>query len=231
MKLRQVTEEVKQKYLNEVTATVQDYDAMIKAIDAKLVPYGAAHFQQTKGVLSLNYAKEKKDALKVEIKNINTSALDSIISKLKGIKERYIKEVAPATATTDPLELSFIEKELKVMTESEFREFYEVNYLDTNIVRLCNIENKARHGYKDGKTVMPLPEYGVEDGITKRIDKEVKTAVAMRSTVETMCVFAGAIDETGSVVPKMLPWNTVFEQVEKRNMKSLVRVSLIDFIK
>ncbi len=231
MKLRQVTEEVKKKYLDEVMATVQDYDAMIKAIDAKLVPYGVIHNQQTQNVLSLDFAKQKKDALKVEIKNINVSALDSIVAKLKDIKERYIKEVAPAAATTDPLELSFIEKELKVMTESEFREFYKENYLDVNIVRLCNIENKARQGYKDGRPFIPLPEYGIEDMITKEIDKSIKVAVGMRQMVSTTCVFAGAIDETGTVVPKMISWNTLFEQVEKRNMQNRVKVSLLDFIK
>jgi hypothetical protein len=51
-------------------ANIQDYDAMIKAIDAKLVPYGVIHNQQTQNVLSLDFARAKEDALKVEIKNI-----------------------------------------------------------------------------------------------------------------------------------------------------------------
>ncbi len=231
MKLRGITEQTKQKYLNEVSATTKDYDDMIKSIAAKLAKYGMIHFQQTQNVLNLNYAKQKKDELKIEIKNINVSTLDNIIAKLKDVKERYIKEVAPVTAITDPLELSFIEKELKVMREDELLEYYKENYLDTNIVRLCSIENKARHGYKEGKAVMPLPEYGVEDVVTKRIDKGIKTTVAMRQTVNTMCVFVGGIEESGELVPKMLSWSTLFENVEKRNMQNCVKVSLIDFVK
>lgn len=230
MKLREITQETKQKYLNEVITTVQNYDAMIKTIDQKFAKYGLLHYQQTQNILDLNYAKDKKEELKVEIKNINTSTLDNIVTQLKGIKERYIKEVAPATSITDPLELSFIEKELKVMTDKELLDYYKENYLDTNIVRLCNIENKARHNSKEGKIFMPLPEYGVEDEVTSKIDNEIKLTIGMRQVTSSRCSFVGEIDETGTPVPKITPWNTVFGEIEKRNMQRPVKVSLKDFI-
>lgn len=230
MKLREVTEATKAKYLNQVDAITKDYDDMISKINGKFAKYGLIQYQMSQGILDTNYAKKQKEALKTEIKNINVTTLDQIVEKLKAIKEAYIKEVAPATAITDPLELSFIEKELKVMTDKELLDYYKENYMDTNIVRLIEIEHKARHGYKDGKVVMPLPEYGVEDGVTKQLDAEIKTAIAMRSVVSTMCVFVGAIDETGTKVPKMISWGTVFEQVEQRNKSSFKKVSLLDFI-
>lgn len=231
MKLREVSQETRNKYLNEVTTTLVNYDEMIKDIDLKFRQYGLLHYQQTQNVLNLNYARDKKEGLKVDIKNINTTTLDQVVAKLKDIKERYIKECTPATAITDPLELSFIEKELKVMTDKELLDYYKENYLDTNIVRLVNIEYKARNHHQDGKVMMPLPEYGVDDIVTSKIDKEIKVTAGMRGIVGTMCVFVGEIDDTGSPVPKIISWNTVFEQVEKRNMQKHVKVSLTDFIK
>lgn len=230
MKLREITKEVKEHYLNKVTAIITDYDDMISKINGKFAKYGLIQYQQSQGILDLNYAKEQKEALKVDIKNINITVLDQIVEKLKAVKESYIKEVAPATAITDPLELSFIEKELKVMKDSEILEYYKENYLDTNIVRLIEIEHKARNGYKDGKSVMPLPELGVDDDVTKAVDEQTKKAVAMRSVVSNMCVFIGKIDATGNLAPKMIPWGTVFEQVEQRNKSSFTKVRLTDFI-
>lgn len=230
MKLREVTQETKQKYLNEVAATVQNYDDMIKAIDTKFSKYGLLHYQQTQNVLNLAYAKEKKEELRAEIKNINITTLDTIAAQLKDIKERYIKEVTPSTAITDPLELDFIEKELKVMTDKELLDYYKENYLDTNIVRLCNIEHKARSGYREGKAMMSLPDYGVEDDVTKKIDSEIKRTIGMRQVVGTMCAFVGRIDETGTPVPKLISWNTVFEEIENRNLHKFLKVSLTDFI-
>ena len=230
MKLREVTAETKEKFVNQVTAITQDYDAMIKAINSKLAKYCLTHYQQSQGILALNYSRVQKEALKVEIKNTNVSALDHIVVTLKTIKESYIKEVTPATAITDTLELGFIEKELTVMNDKELMEYYQENYLDSNITRLIQIEHKKRHGAAEGALFMPLPEYGVVDEVTKQIDAEIKAAVAMRSVTGSMCVFVGSLDETGTKVPKMISWGTVFEQAEQRNKSGFNKVSLLDFI-
>lgn len=230
MKLREVTTETKAKYFNQVTAITNNYDDMISKINSKFAKYGLIQYQMCQGILDVNYAKQQKEALKVDIKNINVTALDQIIEKLKQIKEAYIKEVAPVSAITDPLELSFIEKELKVMKDGELLQYYKENYLDTNIVRLIEIEHKARNGYKDGNAMMPLPEMGVVDDVTKQIDAEIKLAIAMRSTSGSMCVFVGSLDETGTKVPKMISWGAVFEQVEQRNKNSFNKVKLLDFM-
>jgi len=116
------------------------------------------------------------------------------------------------------------------MSDQEFIDYYKDNYLDTNIVRLCNIENKARNNNKEGKLFMPLPTYGVEDFVTSKIDSDIKRTVGMRQIVSSMCSFVGEIDATGTPVPKMISWDTVFSQVEMRNLHNFVKVSLIDFI-
>ncbi len=227
MKLRQITEESKKNYLQKVAATVYSYTPMIKNMDQKFEKYGLIHYQQTQNILSLAYAQEQKDALKAEIRNINISTLNQIVADLKAIKEEYIKESIPL-ATTDPLELSFVEKELKVMTETELMEYYKENYLDTNIVRLLQIEYKARKGHKEGKVRVELPEYNIDDSVISRIDSDIKRTFGMRQITGTMCAFIEKVDEYGTPVPRLISWNTIFEQIENRNLIKHVEVLLTD---
>lgn len=227
MKLRQITEESKKNYLQKVAATVYSYTPMIKNMDQKFEKYGLIHYQQTQNILSLAYAQEQKDALKAEIRNINISTLNQIVADLKAIKEEYIKESIPL-ATTDPLELSFVEKELKVMTETELMEYYKENYLDTNIVRLLQIEYKARKGHKEGKVRVELPEYNIDDSVISRIDSDIKRTFGMRQITGTMCVFIEKVDEYGTPVPRLISWNTIFEEIENRNLIKHVEVLLTD---
>ncbi len=200
---------------------------MIKNMDQKFEKYGLIHYQQTQNILSLAYAQEQKDALKAEIRNINISTLNQIVADLKAIKEEYIKESIPL-ATTDPLELSFVEKELKVMTETELMEYYKENYLDTNIVRLLQIEYKARKGHKEGKVRVELPEYNIDDSVISRIDSDIKRTFGMRQITGTMCAFIEKVDEYGTPVPRLISWNTIFEQIENRNLIKHVEVLLTD---
>lgn len=227
MKLREITEAQKQKYMYDITGITKNYDAMIHSINGLLLQYGDIHYKMTINMLNVNYAKEKKEALKVELKNTNISALDQIIVKLKDTKEKYIKDIAPVTAITDSLELSFIEKELKVMKNDELKDYYKENYLDTNIVRLIDIEWKARNGYKDDNIMMELPKYDAVDQITKRIDEEVKMVVSLRSVVDSMCCFEEPVMD-GGTKPVMIPWNTVLQEVENRNLSTVVRVTIGD---
>lgn len=131
-------------------------------------------------------------------------------------------------ATTDPLELSFVEKELKVMTETELMEYYKENYLDTNIVRLLQIEYKARKGHKEGKVRVELPEYNIDDSVISRIDSDIKRTFGMRQITGTMCVFIEKVDEYGTPVPRLISWNTIFEEIENRNLIKHVEVLLTD---
>jgi hypothetical protein len=230
MKLRELTEAQKVKYMNDITGITRNYDDMIHKINGLLLQYGDIHYKMTINMLNVNYAREQKDAYKVQIKIINTSALDQIIATLKDTKEKYISDIAPVTAITDILELSFIEKELKVMTDGELQEYYKVNYLDTNIVRLVEIEWKTRKGYKDGNLMISLPEYGVADPITNRIDQEIKMVVGLRQVVDSMCCFQEPAAD-GSTKPVMIPWNTILQQVENRNLSAVVRVTVGDIYK
>lgn len=227
MKLREVTEAQKKKYMDDITGISRNYDEMIHKINGALLQYGDIHYKMTINMLNVNYAKEQKKVLKEQIKNANISALDQIIVTLKDTKEKYIKDIAPVTAITDPLELSFIEKELKVMTDGELKEYYKENYLDTNIVRLIDIEWKARNGYKDGKIMMELPKYDAVDPITNRIDQEIKMVVGLRQVVDMMCCFQEPATD-GGTKPVMIPWNTILQEVENRNISTVVRVTIGD---
>ena len=225
MKLRELTEAQKQKYLYDITSVTKNYDEMIHKINGLLLQYGDMHYKMTVDMISVNYAREQKEALMVQLKNTNVTALDQIIITLKDTKEKYIKDIAPVTAITDPLELSFIEKELKVMKDAEILEYYKENYLDSNITRLIEIEWKTRNGYKDGKIMMELPKYDAVDPITNRIDQEIKTVVGLRQVADMMCSFQEpATDE--STKPVMIPWNTILQQVENRNTSTVVRVTI-----
>lgn len=230
MKLRELTEAQKQKYMSDITGITKNYDEMISKINGLLLQYGDIHYKMTVDMISVNYAREQKEALKVQLKNANVTALDQIIATLKETKDKYIKDIAPVTAITDPLELSFIEKELKVMKDSEVLDYYKENYLDSNITRLIEIEWKSRHGYKDGKVMVELPKYDAVDPITNRIDQEIKTVVSLRQVADMMlCFQEPATDD--STKPVMIPWNTILQEVENRNKSTVVRVTIGDLYK
>lgn len=229
MKLRELTEAQKQKYNYDITSITKDYDGMISKINGVLLQYGDVHYRMTNDIISVNHAKEKKEAFKVELKNVNVTTLDQIVVKLKDTKEKYIKEIAPVTAITDPLELSFIEKELKVMKDAEVLDYYKENYLDSNITRLIEIEWKSRKGYKDGKVMVELPKYSAVDRITNRIDQEIKMVVALRSVANSMLCFQEPT-ESGTK-PVMMPWDNILEQVENRSSSTVVRVTIGDLYK
>lgn len=227
MKLREITQERKKYFENKVISTLNNYNDMITETDKMLFRYGVIHYNQTQNKYSLQFASEQKEALKVEIKNLNVSTLDKVIADLKEIKESYINEIVPEVSTIDPIELNFIEKELKVMSDSELLNYYKENYLDKNITRLIKIEYKDRNG---DRAIMELPSYDIEDDITSNIDTEIKKVVGLRQVASSMCSFVGEIDSTGTPVPKLIPWNTIFANVEKRNMQDITKVSLKDFI-
>ena len=230
MKLREVSEAMKQKYNYDITSVTKGYDGMISKINGLLLQYGDIHYKLTNDIISVNYARQQKDDLTGQMKNTNISALDQVLAKLKDTKEKYIKDIAPVTAITDTLELSFIEKELKVMTDGELKEYYKENYLDSNIVRLINIEWKARNGYKDGNTIMELPKYSAVDPITNRIDQEIKTVVALRQTVGMSLCFQEPVED-GSIKPVMIPWSTILQQVENKNRSTIARVTIGELYK
>lgn len=231
MKLREVTEERKNYFENKVISTLNNYNDMIAETDKMLFRYGVIHYNQTQNKYSLQFAKEQKEALKVEIKNLNVSTLDKVIADLKEIKENYIDEIGPKVSTTDIIELNFIEKELKVMSDSELLDYYKENYLDKNITRLVKIEYRGRKGLINGnRIIIDLPDYDVKDDMTINLDTQIKKVVGLRQVASNMCSFVGEIDSTGTPVPKLIPWNTVFANVEKRNMHEITKVSLKDFI-
>lgn len=229
MKLREITQAQRGQYLSDIQRIILDYSGMIREINTRLASYGLLHYQQTRNIYAVEYVKENKAALMVEMKNINVTALDGNLTRLKELREKYIQDIAPVTAITDPLELSFIEKELKVMKDEELLEYYKENYLDTNICRLIQIEHKTRNGYKDGKFVATLPEYETVDYITGQIDEAIKTIVALRQLVSSMLCFSEIVGNT--VRPVMISWDNIVKEVEARNLSSNVKMTVEDIHK
>lgn len=229
MKLREITEAQKGQYLSDIQKIILNYSGMIREINVKLASFGLLHYQQTRNIYAVEYVKENKATLMVEMKNINVMALDSNLTELKGLREKYIKDIAPVTAITDLLELSFIEKELKVMKDEELLEYFKENYLDTNICRLIQIEYKARNGYKDGKFVAAFPGYEPIDYITGQIDEAIKTIVALRQLVSSTLCFQEIIGNTAR--PVMISWDNIIKEVEARNLSSNVKVAVEDIHK
>jgi hypothetical protein len=82
----------------------------------------------------------------------------------------------------------------------------------------------------NGVNLVPLQEYGVEDPVTQEIDKSIKFYLGLRQFTAASCCFIGAIEETGTPVPKMIDWTTIISEVEHRNMQYNNHVSLKDFI-
>lgn len=229
MKLREITQAQRGQYLSDIQRIILDYSGMIREINSRLASYGLLHYQQTHNIYTIEYVREHKAPLLVEMKNANVTALDHNLTRLKELREKYIQDIAPVTAITDPLELSFVEKELKVMKDEELLEYFKENYLDTNICRLIRIEHKARNGYKDGKPMFPLPEYETIDYITDQIDEAIKTIVALRQLVSSMLCFQEMVGD--AVRPVMISWDNIIKEVEVRNLSSNVRVKIEDIHK
>lgn len=222
----------KQAYLNRINNTNTHFDKMIAAIDQKLVEYGKVEYGLVNEMIHPNFAATKREALQAEIKNLNMVHLENAVADLLKIKEDYLDAVIPSTKSiTDPLELALREKELKVMTEKELREYYKDNFKDETLARLITIEYKTRKGHISGKGYMPLQGLDFSDGITVQIDDRARVVKGMRDMSNSICVFPLSIGEDGIPIPKLVPWDTVFQQVKKRNTGTVpVSVSLIDFI-
>ena len=223
MKLREITQEQRAKYLSDIQKIILDYQGMISEIDKRLASYRVIQYQQAQNVITLSHAKGQKEPLLVEMKNINAIALDEKVAALNELKEKHIEDVAPVTAITYTLELSFIEKELKVMTDQELQVYYKENYLDTNICQLIKIEHKGR-SYKDNKTMLPLPEYGVEDYISGQIDNAIHTIMALRQLAQSTLGMQQL--DGGALKNVMIPWNQIIHEIEVRNLSSNTKVTV-----
>ena len=221
----------KQAYLNRINNTNTHFDKMIAAIDQKLFEYGKVEYGLVNETIHPNFAATKREALQAELKNLNMVHLENTVADLLKIKEDYLDAVIPSTKSiSDPLELALVEKELKVMKDTELREYYKDNFKDETLARLITIEYKNRVSYKSAIAYMPLQGLDYSDAITVEIDDRVRVVKSMRDMSNSICTFPSSIGDNGNPIPKMLPWDTVFQQVKKRNMGTVpVSVSLIDF--
>jgi len=204
---------------------------MVAAINQKLYEYGKVENGLVHERIHPNFAATQREALQAEIKNLNMVHLENATADLLEVKDDYLDAVLPSVKSiSDPLELALIEKELKVMTDTELQEYFKDNAKDEILSRLITIEHKNRKGYKSDKAYIPLKGFEFSDDITVQIDDLVRVVKSMRDMSNSICIFPLSIGEDGIPIPKMVPWDTVFHQVKLRNMGDVpVSVSLIDF--
>ena len=226
MKFREITEETKHQYREEVNQAATNFDDAVKGVNKVLLEYGVTHFQMAQNVITVDHANKQKNELKVKVKNIAVDSYDAAIENLKTIRERYLKEFLPdVTPVTDPAQLMIIERELQVMTDDELLAFYNENYADSNLCRLCVVEQKQRKGHKEGAAYVEFPEFAPQDAIMNLIDENIKKLAGCRSAASSMFIVTAVAGDI-----KMIPWNTVFHEVEMRNNQRSVTVTLQDFV-
>ena len=230
MKMNEVTKEVMGKYLQQINDSITDFKGMFKEIDKYLLVYGQLHYKFAHNEITMAYAKQEKDKLISNSKNAMLAQYNNIIESLKTIRDEYIsKELMPSKSTlTDPVELSLIEKELKVMSDAELFRYYEENYMIDSISRLCIVEYKARK--RDDGKLAPLPEFKPNDDVIKAAEDYISKYVAIRQLISSTCVFISIDPETKSWIPKMIAWDVIFKQIENRNHSSNITTTLDYFV-
>lgn len=223
MQMKELTQPEKQKYIDKMVLATTDFNDMFNQMNKKLLAYSDVHYKMTKDIISVNHAKEQEKILTVEIKNINRQALDQAVTNLQALREEYLKEYAPKKEpTTDPLELSFIEKELAVMSENELNTYCNENYLDANILRLCKIEFKKRNKIFIEKT-------NYSDNITNTIDNEINAVIALRSISSTCLAFNEILGD--DIRRVQASWGPILEQIGVRSARGPQRFNIKDFYK
>lgn len=221
MKLRNVDREIKEKYLEMSEDAASDWDDLIKVVNRNIKEYANIHREFTNGVTTLTYSNDKKESIKNIIINATLSKFDRIVSDLKAIKQLYIDKASPSTTTKDQMELSFIEKELAVMTNEELEEYYTENYLDTSISRLCMIERKKR---KNNHTMQLSNVFDCEDlpstdNVTEKIDTKIKYYASIRQVASGSFVLPYESDEESEPTIKMIGWKSFFKEIENNAVR------------
>lgn len=221
MKLRNVDREIKEKYLGMSEDAASDWDDLIKVVNRNIKEYANIHRDFTNGVTTLTYSNDKKESIKNIIINATLSKFDRIVSDLKAIKQLYVDKAAPSTTTKDQMELSFIEKELAVMTNEELEEYYTENYLNTSISRLCVIERKKR---KNNNSMQMSKVFDYEsltptDHVTEKFDEKIKYYASIRQVASGSFVLPYESDEESEPTIKMIGWRSFFNEIENNAVR------------
>lgn len=225
--MKVVNEELKKKFLSRINDNMTIYDALIKDVNKALLEYGSEFFGYTSGRVTESYIREHKENMLTGIGLASRKAFSDMSAALEQLKADYIIESYPADTTTDPLELSFVGKELEVMTSEELRAFYEENFNDANKVRLFDIEVKRRSRSDDqsrrteGNWLSSVKEeFEIRDSVTEKIGERIKLVTGLRSFSGNVLYFL-SIGEDGGVMTKLNPLSDIIRTVESRSRMAM----------
>ena len=225
--MKAVSEEQKKKFLSRINDNMTSYDALIKDVNKVLLEYGREFFGYTSGRVTESYIREHKDNMLAGIGLASRKALSDMAAALEQLKADYISESYPADTTTDPLELSFVGKELEVMTSEELRIFYEENFTDANKVRLFDIEVKRRSRSDDqskrteGNWLSTVKdEFEIRDGVTKKISERIKLVNGMRSLSDGV-LYLLAANENQELSINQASYQELIRTVESRSAMAM----------
>lgn len=218
------TEQQKTNYQSKINDVLNYYDQFIKEVNKDLTGYAREFYLFSQGKNTLEYIKQAKEGVQADIINIGQKAFISMINYLEALNEEYIKECFPVENTTDPVELNFIKEELSLMELEELREFFNLNFLNKNKMRVFDLEVKKRK--KEGIIVYELEELkdqcGVKDEVTEEIEGKIKLFNAYRQILSgSFAMLKISTESKLNLLPQVLSYTELFDFVEGKSNKYL----------
>ncbi|WP_455717159.1 hypothetical protein [Anaerosporobacter sp.] len=197
----ETTQEQKDKYLNKMRGIRTNVTEMAPKINSILVAYGAEFYRKTKGEYTDSYFSQIREKAEEDIRITARDKFTEVIDSLNQEKENYNDQCFEKKTTTDPTELNFVGKELELMDREELKEFFELNFLDKNMVRLFDIEIKRRSKSNDTMAQSEVAmlqayknEFAINDIVIQKYEQCIKEMIGARS-VSSSTIFFPEYDE------------------------------------
>lgn len=236
----ETTQEQKDKYLNKMRGIRTTVTEMVPQINSILVAYGAEFYRKTKGEYTDSYFGQVRAKAEEDIRITARDEFTKIIDSLNQEKENYIDQCFEKKTTTDPIELNFVGKELELMDREELQEFFELNFLDKNMVRLFDIEIKRRSKSKDtmakSEVVMLQGfknEFIINDIVIQKFDQSIKELSGARS-ISSSTLFFPQYDEYDKMSVKSVTITEMFNFIHAKSawgIPSKADVNILEMVK
>lgn len=238
--MHETTQEQKDKYLNKMRGIRATVIEMVPKINKILVNYGMVYYRKTKGEYTEGYFRQARAKAEEDINITIRDKFTEIIDDLAKEKNRYIDECFEKKETTDPIELSFVSKELELMNREELQEFFELNFLDKNMIRLFDIEIKRRS--KSNESCMNTEammlqsfcnEFVINDIVIQKIDKCIKDFIGARSVSSDM-LFLLQYDEYDNMSARTVTISEMFNLIHAKSAWGIPNkdnVNIIEIVK
>ena len=232
----ETTQEQKNKYLSQMRSTRSTVSNVIPKINSILVAYGKEFYRKTKGEYTDSYIHAVRAKAEEDIRILIRDKFTEIIDSLTKGKEDYIDLCFEKKTTTDPVELNFVGKELELMDSQELREFYELHFLDKNMVRLFDIEVKRRsksneQGMSSQATMLHgfRNEFSINDMVIKRYDQCIKEFTGARS-VSSTTLFLPQYDEYDNMSTRSITLSEMFNYIHAKSSMGVPKETEINIL-